>query len=64
VDARVYATVAKAELSLSPAAFTQREDELRATVPPESKQTVFSSHWIESDPEPWRPRKVDGFVRR
>ena len=53
LDCLVYATAAKAGLALSAAAFSQREDELRATGPARAPQTVFPSSWISNGPEPW-----------
>ncbi len=50
LDCMVYGLAAKAALSLSQAAFSQREDELHAsptTPPPKPKQTVFHSRWME-----------------
>ena len=53
LDALTYALAAKAALSLNAAAFSQREDELRATVPVKPRQTVFPSRWMTDGPEPW-----------
>ncbi len=53
LDALAYATAAKAGLALSAAAFAQREDELRTGTPPQAKQTVFPSSWVERGPEQW-----------
>jgi phage terminase large subunit GpA-like protein len=53
LDALVYATAAKAGLALSPAAFSQRADELASPAPPPPRQTLFPSSWMEQGSGPW-----------
>ncbi len=55
LDCMVYGLAAKAALSLTDGAFSQREDELRAppTAPRKRRQTVFESRWLTEGSGGW-----------